>query len=117
MNLPSYKNLYILFSLCLLYMVFDDDALEWILVDCASSPSNKGTVRNRGKKQQLAASNHEFGLYFCVVAFILCVIPSIGYFFYNVYKDPVTPVLIKRIFTLVKEKSFGFLSREEAKEN
>ena len=71
----------------------------------------KKTTSRKAKKDV----DHTSGLIFVGVLLVLCFVPSIGYFIYNVYKDPDTPTILNNAIQLVKEKSFGNLSRNKAK--
>ena len=78
----------------------------WLTVD-----SKRGRAAGKKKKQ---STNMTFALYFVGGIFLLTFVPLIGYFLYNVYKDPLTPTLIKNGSELMKEKTMGFLSKRKA---
>lgn len=69
--------------------------------------------RGRAGKKKKQSTNMTFALYFVGGIFLLTFVPLIGYFLYNVYKDPLTPTLIKNGSELMKEKTMGFLSKRK----
>ena len=52
-------------------------------------------------------------LYILGILLALIFIPTILRFVYNVIRDPITPTLISNASTLVKEKTFGYLSKKK----
>jgi len=54
-----------------------------------------------------------FALWFVGGIFCLTFVPLICYFLYNVWKDPLTPTLVKNGAELMKEKTMGYLSKRK----
>lgn len=73
-----------------------------IVVECKRSKSSR--------KSQSDHSGTITGLYFCAFALLLCFLPSLFLFFYNVIKDPITPKLIGDLMAYFKTNTLGFLS-------
>lgn len=116
----------IYFTLCLCYVYLQ-------LVDFVEGqPAKKGGRRKlsgknknqpKGKAKGNSNSNlkppgtfldeHKTGLYFCLVAFLLCFVPSILVFLYNVLRDPLTPTLISNASKMVQTKTFSYLSKSK----
>lgn len=71
--------------------------------------------RSRAGKKKKQSTDMSFALYFVGAIFLLTFVPLIGYFLYNVYKDPLTPTLLKNGSELMKEKTMGFLSKRKTK--
>ncbi|KAJ1421112.1 hypothetical protein B484DRAFT_399622 [Ochromonadaceae sp. CCMP2298] len=67
---------------------------------------------NKKKKSR----GHMSGLYFVLGIMSLAILPVIFIFLYNVYKDPITPTLIKNGYELLRERSMGFLSKKKTAE-
>lgn len=73
--------------------------------------------RARAKSNKKKKSRgHMNGVYFVVFLFGLAIVPVILIFLYNVYKDPITPTLIKNGTELVRERMMGFLSKKKPAE-
>lgn len=53
---------------------------------------------------------HAYGVNFCLVVLALTFIPLIGYFIYNVIKDPITPTLFTNAQQMMRDKTLGYLS-------
>jgi hypothetical protein len=71
-------------------------------------------AKNSKKKKN---HDHTYGLWFILVLFLLTFVPLILYFLYNVYKDPLTPSLIKNGTEVLKEKTMGYLSKKKSEIN
>lgn len=71
--------------------------------------------RARAGKKKKQSTDMSFALYFVGGIFLLTFVPLICYFLYNVYKDPLTPTLIKSGSELMKEKTMGFLSKRKSR--
>mmetsp|Transcript_25754 Transcript_25754/g.51621 ORF Transcript_25754/g.51621 Transcript_25754/m.51621 type:complete len:111 (+) Transcript_25754:1-333(+) len=69
--------------------------------------------RARVNKKKKKSRDMTFAFMFVAVIFCLTFVPLIGYFLYNVWKDPITPTLIKNGGDLLKEKTMGFLSKRK----
>lgn len=65
---------------------------------------------SRNKKKR--GGDMTYGLMFVGALFGLTFIPLIGYFLYNVWKDPLTPTLVKNGTEMFKEKTMGYLSNK-----
>ena len=83
-----------------------------VIMNCWNFIESKRARVNKKKKK----SDHSYALKFIGVMFGLTFIPLILYFLYNVYKDPLTPTLIKNGSEILKEKTMGFLSKKNKKE-
>lgn len=71
--------------------------------------------RKRGKDVSKGGGK---GPYIIAILFFLVILPPIVSFVLNVYRDPLTPVLIKDSYAVVKEKTMGYLSqRNKRKKN
>jgi len=58
--------------------------------------------------------DHTTGLYFCLFLFILCIVPSIIAFVYNIVRDPITPTLISNASALIKANTLSYLSKSKS---
>lgn len=72
--------------------------------------------RARVNKKKKKSKDMTFAFMFVGVIFCLTFVPLIGYFLYNVWKDPVTPTLLKNGTELLKEKTMGYLSKRKGNE-
>jgi hypothetical protein len=70
----------------------------------------RARVKKKGKNGK---SDMTFAIAFVIGVFCLTFIPLIGYFLYNVWKDPLTPSLVKNGTEMLKEKTMGFLSKKK----
>eukprot|EP01033_Poteriospumella_lacustris_P014761 gene14761-10557_t len=66
----------------------------------ARGGNKKGSTGGSGKK---SGAGYSTGMYICLIALLLCFVPAVLVFFYNLYKDPMTPQLIKRLFLSLKD--------------
>lgn len=82
----------------------------WSLVE-----GKRARVKKRGRKK--GNTNWTFGILFILGLFCLTFVPLIGYFLYNVWRDPLTPTLMKNGTDMLKEKTMGFLSKKKATDN
>lgn len=77
----------------------------------------KGAAKSRNRKTgsstKASGASYSTGLYVCLVALVLCFIPAIAVFFYNLYKDPMTPELVNRLFQAIKSNLTGQLSKKK----
>lgn len=69
--------------------------------------SKKGGASGGSKK---SGAGYTTGMYICLIALLLCFVPAVLVFFYNLYKDPMTPQLIKRLFLSLKDNFTAQLS-------
>lgn len=69
-----------------------------------------------GKKKKKGGTDVSFALFFVACIFCLTFIPLIGYFLYNVWRDPLTPTLMRNGTEMMKEKTMGFLSKRRVDE-
>jgi hypothetical protein len=85
-------------------------------VDAQARGSSRGGKRvnerqafnkKRGKDVSLGGGN---GPYIIAALFLLVILPPIASFIMNVYRDPLTPQLIKDSYAAVKERTMGYLS-------
>lgn len=53
---------------------------------------------------------HSLGLELSLLMIILCILPPIVMFFYNVAKDPATPAVLRNASEVLTERTLGFLS-------
>ena len=77
-------------------------------------PKSKPKVKN-AKPPGSISDSHRTGIYFCVVLFLLCFVPSIIMFIFNVIRDPITPTLISNATNVVKTRTFSYLSKSRRK--
>lgn len=80
-----------------------------VLVEC-----QRKTKKKVGRK----VSNPEqlwTGVYFCLGALALMFVPLIGYFIYNIYRDPDLPKLTRELFGVMKRKTLSYLSADKKK--
>eukprot|EP01031_Cornospumella_fuschlensis_P047161 gene47161-57761_t len=56
--------------------------------------------------------DHWVGLYYVLGTLALMIFPIIGYFFYNVWKDPLTPKLAAEIFEVVKKRTLSYVGKK-----
>lgn len=68
----------------------------------------------KSAKRAKRVRNHTRGIYFIAFIMLMCFVPTIIYFIYNLVMDPATPGLVKNATILVKTKTMGYLSRKEA---
>lgn len=66
-----------------------------------------------GKSKKNIPDGTMFGVYFCIGLLVLTFIPGLALFCYNVYKDPITPELWKRLIDSIQERTLSFLSTKE----
>eukprot|EP01038_Epipyxis_sp_PR26KG_P011490 gene11490-15389_t len=95
--------------LLLLLMIF---FLFCDLILCTKSNPRAKARRNQ-KKAGNDFAEHWTGVYYCLFLFLLCFVPAIGYFIYNVAKDPVTPTILTNLYNNVQEKTIGYLSKNK----
>ena len=91
-----------LYLLCWLSIYVDD-------VD--GQKSNKAKKRKGRNKKKIRSETPFKGWGWVMGLFILCFIPPIISFFYNVYKDPMTPTLISNMLDVAKVSMIGFVSK------
>lgn len=77
--------------------------------------SVEGKKARVGKKKK--KSDVSFPLFFVACIFCLTFVPLIGYFLYNVWRDPLTPTLVKNGTEMMREKTMGFLSKRKVRED
>lgn len=80
-----------------------------VIVECKAKVKSK---RNRNHNRNKGLSE---GMYWLFGILCLVVIPPLVMFAYNVIKDPATPTLISNASDLLKEKTFGYLSKSKQK--
>lgn len=71
----------------------------------------------RRNNSEDTTAHYSTGMYICMILFALCVIPTVGIFAYNLYKDPMTPELLKRAAVTVKDNALGYLSKKPEAKN
>jgi hypothetical protein len=98
-NLLSSSNVKTLVFAMLTFILFE-------VVDC----------RKQTPRKQKKEGDHTTGLIFVTVLFVLCFIPAVLIFLYNVYKDPATPQIVENIMQIAREKAFGNLSTAVSKQ-
>lgn len=82
----------------------------------SSKNTNKKTSA-RGKKTGVSGNvkksgaGYSTGVYICLIALLLCFIPAILVFVYNLYKDPMTPQLLVRLMEAIKDNLTMQLSK------
>jgi hypothetical protein len=83
-----------------------------------SSGSKKGNPQSKIKPKSKNAKppgsiseSHITGIYFCAILFLLCFVPSIIMFIFNVVRDPLTPTLISNASDIMKARTFSYLSK------
>jgi hypothetical protein len=79
------------------------------ITECKAKLKSK---RNRNHNRNKGLSE---GMYWLFGIICLVVIPPMIMFIYNVIKDPATPTLISNASDLMKEKTFGYLSKSKQK--
>lgn len=77
------------------------------LVDGTRRARKPKVGRKRSKEH-----DHWVGLYYVLGTLALMIFPIIGYFFYNVYKDPLTPRLASELFEVVKRKTLSYVGKK-----
>ena len=70
---------------------------------------------NQLKKAKQQMKSEMRGLRFVLFFFALTFIPLVCVFCYNVFKDPLTPTLLKNGTQVLKERTMGFLSKKRTK--
>ena len=73
-------------------------------------PKAKPKAKN-AKPPGSVSDGHITGIYFCAVLFLLCFVPSIVMFIFNVIRDPITPTLISNASSVIKTRTFSYLSK------
>ena len=83
-----------------------------VYVDAQSQRA--GLAKSRRKKSKRGREKVKkapfYGWRFVLFLFLLCFIPPVFTFVYNLYKDPMAPTLWKNGLEMVREKMLGFLS-------
>lgn len=54
------------------------------------------------------------GVYYCCGGLALMFVPLLGYFLYNLYKDPEMPKVFSELLELAKKRTLGYLSSKPA---
>ncbi len=82
-----------------------------LLISCILTESVK--KKRGGKSKKAIPDGTMYGVYFCIGLLVLSFIPGLGLFCYNVYKDPITPQLWKRLLESIQQRTLSFLSTRE----
>eukprot|EP01033_Poteriospumella_lacustris_P015984 gene15984-11436_t len=99
-------------KLLLIITILNAVYLGKTLVEAQSKGGNKRKGNARGGKKgstggggggKKSGAGYSTGMYICLIALLLCFVPAVLVFFYNLYKDPMTPQLIKRLFLSLKD--------------
>lgn len=53
---------------------------------------------------------HQAGFEIIIVLLMLCLLPPVVMFIYNVYKDPATPTVLRNASEVITERTLGYLS-------
>lgn len=92
--------------------------LGWAVANVEAQRRRDSTRRGRrpskGKRGKASAAGKRppfYGWRFILFLFLLCFIPPVSAFVYNLYKDPMAPTLWKNGLEFMREKMLGFLAK------
>jgi len=86
---------------------------------CEAQPKLPSRTRSRSLTEQQRTkewtSQHSLGVQLSVILLLVVLLPPIISFFYNVYRDPATPTVLRNASELLSERTLGFLSARGGK--
>lgn len=80
----------------------------WLMVEGQKAKKSRKPKAN-GSRPGINA-HYGTGMYLCLGIFLLCILPAVGVFLYNLYRDPLTPELFQRLIESVKNNMLRNLS-------